>query len=107
LLVDEFGSLVECTRSWLVQMSSRRLPSSMLADEFGSLGTNMDYGSYWGTPLGIIDCGRDKFYPRVDYRWWPIVGGASRHSWQQRSINVLIKGCRIKRRLEGDLKVLV
>ena len=35
---------------------------------------------------------------RQDYsrRLWPVVEGASKHSWQQRSINVIIKGCRIK-----------
>jgi len=36
-----------------------------------------------------------------------MVGGASRHSWQQRSINVIIKGWRIKRRLEEDLEVRI
>jgi len=41
-------------------MGSERLPSSVVANEFGSLGTNTDYGSYWGTPLGVADCGRDK-----------------------------------------------
>ncbi|QCE00190.1 hypothetical protein DEO72_LG7g1477 [Vigna unguiculata] len=55
-----FGSPVECARSWLVQMGSERFPSSMLSDEFGSLGTNSNCGSYWGTPLGVADCGRDK-----------------------------------------------
>jgi len=38
-------------------------------------------------------------------RWWPIVVGVSRHSWQQRSISVIIKGCRIKRRPEEDVNV--
>jgi len=52
---------VECARSWLVRMGSGRLPSSLLSNEFGSLGTCMDCGSYWGTPLGLADCGRDKF----------------------------------------------
>jgi len=41
-----FGSLVECARSWLVRMGSGRLPSLVLADEFGNLGTNTDCGSY-------------------------------------------------------------
>ena len=54
---------MECTRSWLVRMGSRRLPSSVLSDKFGSLGTNMDYNSYWGTPLGVTDRGRGKFIP--------------------------------------------
>jgi len=38
-------------------------------------------------------------------RWWPVVGGASRHSWQQRSINVFIKGCRTKRHPEEVMKI--
>ena len=41
----------------------------------------------------------------VDYMWWPVVGGASRHLWQQRSINGIIKGCRIKMRSEQYMKV--
>jgi len=45
-----------------------------------------------------------RLFPRVDYRWWSVVKGASRHSWQQRSINVIIKGCRIKRRPKEVLK---
>jgi len=55
-----FESPVECARSWLVQMGFGRLPSSVVVDEFGSLGTNTDCGSYWETPLGVADCGRDK-----------------------------------------------
>ena len=39
----------------------RKLPSSVLSDEFGSLGKNTDYGLYWKTPLGVADCGRDTF----------------------------------------------
>jgi len=46
-----------------------------------------------------------RLFPRVNYRWWPIVGGASRHSWQQGSINVIIKGCRIKRCPREDVNV--
>jgi len=42
-------------------MGSERLPSSMLSDEFGSLGTNTNCGSYWETPVGVTDCGREKF----------------------------------------------
>jgi len=48
-------------------MGSRRFPFLVLSDEFGGLGKNTDYGSYWGTPLGVTDCGREKFIPRVDY----------------------------------------
>jgi len=54
---------VKCARLWLIWMGSRRLPSSVLSEEFGSLGTNTDYDSYWGTPLGVADCDRDKFIP--------------------------------------------
>jgi len=39
------------------------LPSSVLVDEFGSLGTNTYYNSYWGTPLDVADYGCDKFIP--------------------------------------------
>jgi len=38
----------------------------------------MDCGSFWGTPLGVADCGRGNLFSRV--RWWPVVGGVSRHS---------------------------
>ena len=58
-----FGSLLECARSWLVRMGSRKLPSSVISDEFGILGTNTDYDSYWETPLGVMDCGHDKIIP--------------------------------------------
>ncbi|QCE06982.1 hypothetical protein DEO72_LG9g1997 [Vigna unguiculata] len=53
--------LLECAKSWLVRMGSGRLPSLVLSDEFGSLGTNTNYDSYWGTPLGVTDRGRGKF----------------------------------------------
>ena len=52
---------MECATSWLVQTGFGRLPSSVLADRFGSLGTNTDCGSYWGTPLGVVDHGRNNF----------------------------------------------
>jgi len=42
-------------------MGSGRLPSSVLLDEFGNFGTNTDYGSYWGIPLGVADRDRGKF----------------------------------------------
>jgi len=58
-----FRSAVECARSWLVRMGSGRLSSSVEADKFGSLGTNTDSDSYWGTPLGVADCGCDKIIP--------------------------------------------
>jgi len=54
---------VQCTRLWLVRIDSRRLPSSMLSDEFGSLGINTNYGSYWETLLGVADYGHDKIIP--------------------------------------------
>jgi len=41
---------------WLVRMGSGRLLSSVLGDEFGSLGTNTNCDSYWGTPLGVVEC---------------------------------------------------
>jgi len=44
-------------------MGSGRLSSLVLSDKFGSLGKNTDRGSYWGTPLGVVDCGCDKFIP--------------------------------------------
>ena len=31
--------------------------------EFGSLRTNTNYGSYWGTPLGVVDRGHNMFIP--------------------------------------------
>ena len=46
-----------------------------------------------------------SLFPRVDYRWWPVVGEASRHLWQQRQIKVIIKGCRIKRSPKEVLKI--
>jgi len=52
---------MECVRLWLVWMGFGRLSSSVLADEFGSLGTNENCGLYWGTPLGVADYGRKKF----------------------------------------------
>jgi len=27
----------------------------------------MDFGSFWGTPLGVVDYGRDNSFPCVDY----------------------------------------
>jgi len=42
-------------------MGSRRYPSLVLSNEFGSLGSNIDCGSYRGTPLGVTDYGCDKF----------------------------------------------
>jgi len=35
----------------------------MLSDEFGSLGINTNYGSYWETLLGVADYGHDKIIP--------------------------------------------
>ncbi|QCE00516.1 hypothetical protein DEO72_LG7g1806 [Vigna unguiculata] len=56
VLDGSFGSLVKCARSWLVRMGLERLPSLVLANEFGSLETNTDCDSYWRTPLGVTDC---------------------------------------------------
>jgi len=44
-------------------MDSGRLPSTVLSNEFGSLETNTNFILYWGTPLGVTDCGHDKFIP--------------------------------------------
>ena len=44
-------------------MGFKRLPSSVLSDEFVSPWTNTDCGSYWETSLGVADCGRDKIIP--------------------------------------------
>jgi len=44
-------------------MGSGRLPSSVLSDEFGSLGTNTDCYLYWETLVGVADRGRGKFIP--------------------------------------------
>jgi len=35
----------------------------VLSEKFGSLGTNTDCSSYWGTPFGVANIGRDKFIP--------------------------------------------
>ena len=54
---------MECATSWLIRMGFERLLSSVLVEEFGSLGTNTDCDSYWGTPLGVANCGRNIFIP--------------------------------------------
>jgi len=61
LYPNGFGSLVECARSWFVRMGFGRLPSLVLSNEFGSLGINTNYNSYWETPLGVADHGCGKF----------------------------------------------
>jgi len=90
----------------------------------GSYGWVLEDCSPWCYPMSLVVLGQiqivvhieelhlvlrivvvTRSFPRVDYRWWPIVGGASRHSWQQRSIYVIIKGCRIKKHLEEDVNV--
>ena len=38
-----------------------KIASSVLSDDFGSLRTNMDCSSYWGTPLSVTDRGLGKF----------------------------------------------
>jgi len=79
---------VECAKSWLVQMGSVRLPSLVLSDEFGSLRTNMATVRIGKLHLLLRIVAVTRLFPRVDYRWWPVVGGMSKHSWQQGSINV-------------------
>ena len=58
---------MECARSWFVRRGSKRLPSSVQLNEFGSLGITTDCGSFWGTPLGVAECGRGNLFLRVDY----------------------------------------
>jgi len=93
---------VECARSWLVRTGSERLPSSVLSNEFGSLGQIQTVVRIVELHLVLRIVATTSLFPCVDYRWWPVVEGASRHSWQQISINVLIKGCGIKRHPEED-----
>jgi len=33
---------------------------------FGSLGTTTNFGSFWGTLLGVVDCGRGNLFLCVD-----------------------------------------
>jgi len=73
---------VECARSWLVRMDFGRMPSSVLFDEFGSLGTNTNCGRIRELHLVLRIVAVTILFPHVDYRWWLVVGGASRHSWQ-------------------------
>jgi len=61
----------------------------------------------WEVHLVLRIVAVTRLFPRVDYRWWPVVGRASRHLWQQGSINVIIKGCRIKRHRKEDENVWV
>ena len=100
-----FGSLVECMRSWLVRRGFGRLPSSLYLIEFGSLRTTTDCGSFWGTPLGVADCGHGNLFSRVDYQVMAYSQRDEQTLVQQRSISILIKGCRIKRRPKEDMKV--
>jgi len=37
------------------------------SDRVGSLGTTTDFSSFWGTSLGVADCGRGNLFPCVDY----------------------------------------
>jgi len=50
---------------WLVRMGPGRLSSSALAGEFGSLGTDTNYGSYWELHLVLRSVVRNKFPARV------------------------------------------
>jgi len=43
--------------------------------------------------LQIVVC--KKIIPRVDFGWWPVVRGESRHLWQQVSTKGIIRWCRI------------
>jgi len=46
-------------------MGPRRLFFSALADKFGSLGTNMNYGSYWELHLALRSVVHSRFLARV------------------------------------------
>ena len=50
---------------WLVRMGLGRFPSSALANEFGSLGTYTNYGSYWELHLALRSVVRSRFPTRV------------------------------------------
>ena len=50
---------------WLVWMGPGRLPSSVLADEFDSLGTDTNYGSYWELHLTLQSVVCSRFPSRV------------------------------------------
>jgi len=44
---------------------SKKLPSSALASEFGSLGTIMNYGSYWELHLALQSVVCNRFPARA------------------------------------------
>jgi len=46
-------------------MSPRRFPSSTLANEFGILGTIINYGSYWELHPALRSVVRNRFLARV------------------------------------------
>jgi len=93
---------MECARSWLVGWVSEDCPPRCYSTSLvvlRQIQTAVRIGELH-LVLQIVVVTRS--FPHVDYRWWSVVGGASGHSWQQGSINVIIKGCRIKRCLEED-----
>jgi len=57
--------LVWVCELWLVRMGPRGLPSSALPDEFGSLGTITNYGSYWELHVAFWSVVRNRFPARV------------------------------------------
>jgi len=46
-------------------MGAGRFPSSALANEFGILGTNMNYGSHWELHIALQSGARSRFPTRV------------------------------------------
>jgi len=61
---------MECARSWLVQMGSKRLPSLILFDEFGNLGTKRTVIRIGELHLVMWIVVVIRSFPHVDYRWW-------------------------------------
>jgi len=45
----------------------RKITLFSVTDELGSLGTNTNCGSYWGTLFGVTDRDHDNLFMRVDY----------------------------------------
>ena len=73
---------------WPVQMGPDRLPSSVVADEFGSLGT-LRLCSYLGTPPGVTVCDPWHGFSHVLYWLWPICMAANH-------LEVITRKCRTR-----------
>ena len=50
---------------WLIRMDPRRLPTLVLTSDFGSLGTIINYCSYWELHLALRSVVRNRFLARV------------------------------------------